>query len=488
MKSAIWKTLASVSILAITACSQPDDEWTEPDDGEEPELGTSLTGKEMQGKFVLGKSMDLIAGDDSTRHFSASRFNKGQEVKLIGAALQPSSGTLLASNEDELTFTYARTELGVSYYLLSRRDATTGRSSDPCAGTEAIPMLGTFTREGLREEDPDRLTFACRDGAALKCLEAGYKPGVNPNDRPTWMAFQACTQEFRADYCAKGVSHTREETVIELYDYVEVRGEPTPKDKFEGVEDWPPPPGQFYFEGAYLVDHQTVFCLSRIRWSSIPPNGPTECDLGDLPDPRTDPDGHFCEEYDWDRDGAPAGEDGSGEGGIKLTVDDEDILVLNASKFNDLPLLVWRNGSGPDNVSTVQGYNDDDYPEPPFPNGSWSFVSLDGFLLRSLTGGITQNDVYKVAIWKRGNADHVLGPINVTLPGWPLNNYSVPAAAPLEGWIFRNWRLGTVPLILYERPAGATTEYLSTAVPPPLASGYVQSAAGTLGYVMAPEL
>ncbi|HKE17307.1 MAG TPA: ADYC domain-containing protein [Kofleriaceae bacterium] len=472
----LFLILAASTLAGAGACALSEEE---PAQDDPPELGIAETGKEMQGPYLLGVAMDLIPGDDADHYFSASRYRGTTEVvKVVGsAALDVASGTLNASNGDQLQFTRVGPKADVSHYTLSRTDAATGARSDPCNGVSAVPFLGTFSRTGVHEGTSDRVSFACvDDGDAEKCVSWGYKPGTDPNDRNTWRAHQACTREARADYCGTGNTHTREKTTIALADYVGVRGRPPAV--LEGVRSWPPPPTSFYFEAAYVDAVPPVFCFGKARWADMPPTGPDDC-INQIPDPRTDPSAHFCEEWDLNGD----------HEGLALP-NGVDILTVNASAYNDLGLHVWK--SGTDYVSTVQGYADGRPNVKPFPTGTWQHIGADGVLLRRPTGTIDWQDpgsvVVPAYIYSNGT-DRVLGPDSTITGVWPpsAGGYSHPTGAPADGYLFLTADAvdeNLAPLFLYERTlAGGAKEYLSTAVEPPAGVGYTKSSQVPLGYV-----
>jgi hypothetical protein len=473
-------TLALSLSLALAACAAEDELMLEPED--QPELEpqqpwTVAIGKEMQGKYMLGKQMDSLQGDDGAHLFSASDVSNGIKVKLVGgASLDATTGTLAASKGSLLEFTYASSDGDVSYYSLRRHDPITKKWTDPCDGTLAVPFVGTFTRTGVHEPTPGRLSFACDDGVGQKCAEWGYPAGSNPSIRKAWRAHETCTQAARADLCASGDSNTREETPIEIYDFVGVNGEPPAE--YGGVRDWPPPPSEFYYEAAYLDGHETAFCVGKARWPSIPPEGPVGCQLDELPDPRQDNGLFFCEEYDWENDGPETG------GSVPLPAG-ADVLIVIASAYNDLPIDTWQRGN--DYIGTVRGYNQGHPTEPPFPGGNWKHQGAAGFLLRVLPGSVDPSEVVRAAIWDNGNGDRILGPVD-PLPDWPPSaDYTIPSTSALEGYLFLDGTRGnTEALRLYKRTlASGADEYLSSAVPPLAVAGYTDTGVD-LGWVIAP--
>ena len=448
MKTSIWNLALSLS-LAASACAVLEDAGPEPESEDPPELGTAEIGKEMQGQFALGELMDGLPGTDANHRFSVSRFSGAIEVaKFVGSAsLDVRTGTLNGPNGYKLTFTRVGPQRDVSSYTLSLLVPGTPDPIDPCDGGTAMPFLGTFTRDRAHEYDPLRVSFSCVTGTASKCVNFGYLPGSVPSSVPKWQAHEACMQMASAAYCADDESYTLEETTIAIADFVGIRGEP-PAD-IENATDWPPPPTDFSYEGAYLTGHQKVFCLARARWSELPLGGPNGCGLDD---PRLGV-GNYCEEYDWD------GDRETGHGTLEPPA---DVIIVNASAHNVLGYHLWRSGN--DFVGTVRGYADGGgRPDlAPFPTGTWDHVGLDAVLLRRPTPSM---NVTAARTYVGPNNDRVLGP-DPAPAGWPMG-YNPPAVASQEGFLFTDdtWD-GTVPLYLYSRTVNNQTEYASATEPP----------------------
>jgi len=95
---------------------------------------------------------------------------------------------------------------------------------NPCAGSRSVPdpralaVGGTWDRTGAHHDAPSALTFACETGAIAKCVRWGYKPWETVGGEPVAPLHQACTRMARADYCGDGQSHTRDGTLIDIYD------------------------------------------------------------------------------------------------------------------------------------------------------------------------------------------------------------------------------------------------------------------------------
>lgn len=83
--------------------------------------------------------------------------------------------------------------------------------------THAIPLSGYWTGNQVHVEG-DTITFACTNGALGKCARFGYKPWKKLEGGSMRDLHQACLRMVRADYCGNGKSHTRDGTLINLWD------------------------------------------------------------------------------------------------------------------------------------------------------------------------------------------------------------------------------------------------------------------------------
>jgi hypothetical protein len=85
---------------------------------------------------------------------------------------------------------------------------------------------------GNRLDQPNFITFACRDYSLGKCARMGYRPwakaqtctGSGSKRTCTDIALtdhhQSCVRMMRADYCGNGKSYTVNGTLIDIYDYL----------------------------------------------------------------------------------------------------------------------------------------------------------------------------------------------------------------------------------------------------------------------------
>jgi hypothetical protein len=87
---------------------------------------------------------------------------------------------------------------------------------------KAIPLSGNWDETGNHHEN-GRITFACTNGVLAKCVRIGYKPWKTFQGRSLRDFHQTCTRLVRADYCGNGQSHTKEGTVIDIYDRARIQ-------------------------------------------------------------------------------------------------------------------------------------------------------------------------------------------------------------------------------------------------------------------------
>lgn len=83
--------------------------------------------------------------------------------------------------------------------------------------TKAILLSGEWDKTG-KHIDNQEVTIACINGVLAKCVRWGYKPWKTIEAISLRDYHQACTRMARADYCGNGISHTKDGTIIDLYD------------------------------------------------------------------------------------------------------------------------------------------------------------------------------------------------------------------------------------------------------------------------------
>jgi hypothetical protein len=82
--------------------------------------------------------------------------------------------------------------------------------------------------------------LTCTSGAQGKCVRFGYKPWRNgPGGVPLLAHWRACVRMVRADYCGDGNPHTRDGTLIDMFDKLGIqKDEAEPGTAFEAA--WSP--------------------------------------------------------------------------------------------------------------------------------------------------------------------------------------------------------------------------------------------------------
>lgn len=130
-------------------------------------------------------------------------------------------------------------------YALSEQDPESGEwrnlcRPDPDGRRLGFPLVGAFTSGGRYEAVHQGILLTCTGGAEGKCVRFGYKPwGLGPDNVSLAPYFQACVRLVRADYCGDGIGHTRDGTLIDIFDTIGIeRDEPTPGMSFEAA--WGP--------------------------------------------------------------------------------------------------------------------------------------------------------------------------------------------------------------------------------------------------------
>jgi hypothetical protein len=111
----------------------------------------------------------------------------------------------------------------VYLYALSYRDPADGAYKTYClpdrdGKSYAIPLSGYWdpAREHVAQQDV--ITFACTNSPLAKCVRWGYKPWKTVNGVSLRDHHLACVRMTRADYCGDGQPHTRDGTLIDVYD------------------------------------------------------------------------------------------------------------------------------------------------------------------------------------------------------------------------------------------------------------------------------
>lgn len=146
---------------------------------------------------------------------------------LIGATL---NGTLLTGTSIPLRIEDVKTDAsGVTLYSVS---VLSDNGPMPLCGTAngapipAVAVSGYWDKAASYVDEGDSFTFGCSNAAIGKCIRWGYQPWSTAQEcrnnscktRQLSDWHRACVRMVRADYCGDGVSHTRNGTMINIYD------------------------------------------------------------------------------------------------------------------------------------------------------------------------------------------------------------------------------------------------------------------------------
>lgn len=458
--------LSVAFLVLLSACG------AEPATTPDPVLGPPLPGRENQGRTILGgldtitsepywvsSHAKLATGDPVSVRVAGSELvvqhgpnvYAGTDPEIIGLSFDGVDG-----RELRIVNIVATPNAPLRYYLAHD-------GADPCGGEGAVAFAGRFDVDARHHAPANDLSFACESGEAYKCTDWGYIAGDDPASQ-AWGLHGACTYMAGARYCADRTSFTREGTQVAMFDVADIRvafpPDWTPPMTWTPwtLASWPPPPDEFYIEAAWRADAPPI-CLSKARWASLPldPCG-TE-----LPDPRSDPDAHYCEEL-------------ASEG--RLTPN--DVLLVNTSLYNDLPFDIWRGETG-DLLGTIRGFHDADadhpHPQPPYPR--MEYVGHSGVLLRALTSELDVTDLVRLNQYCVPETNKCVVTSAGSLP--PTTSHTADRGP--EGYVFVTERPRTRLLKLWYR--AATDDYVSAIGRP--GPAYVSVA--ELGYILqrAPE-
>ncbi|MEO1229290.1 MAG: ADYC domain-containing protein [Myxococcota bacterium] len=233
------------------------------------------------------------------------------EVRLDGEPIESLVGMQLEGKTTDGSMTLLQVS-GVAAGGEGQRDllyyavyAAEGPNWLPLCGTspqgEPIPALavpgrwnhgaGTATG-GAWTSDGQTFNFACRGSSIAKCMEAGYRPWVDPNSSPgeiktlaesqmnTPGHLQACVRMMRGDYCGDGTSHTVNGRVLEFWDTMALHERSRPDFTFEAA--WTE-------NGASILDLPRVLrpeglpsCAYEVPWSEREIHHPNSTQLTSL--------------------------------------------------------------------------------------------------------------------------------------------------------------------------------------------------------------
>ncbi len=133
-------------------------------------------------------------------------------------------------------------DMDILLYSFSVYDSFSGQWVSVCkpdmlGRTKGFPLAGTWNVKGQHLHDSKNYHITCTSATIGKCVLMGYKPWKKTKDgKDLWNYHQACTRLLRADYCGNGKAHTRDGTLIEIFDQLNIQADShAPELKFEAA-------------------------------------------------------------------------------------------------------------------------------------------------------------------------------------------------------------------------------------------------------------
>lgn len=246
------------------------------DAGVEDPLAHSYAGMTLGGSALEAVRIErgaLVAERTVPLHGKSASLTTRETLRgtqLAGAELQAvtSAGVTLRHRIAEVL-----AEDGDTFLYRVEQQNTDGTWSTWCAAdaagaAAAIPVAAVFDKSGSRHESTTRFTFGCTSGAIAKCYRWGYKPWMEHPSSSTVMRelHWACTRLARADYCGDGTPHTRDGTLINVWDTL---SNPGP------IQQHGEPMDGMLFEAGWST--RGAVCLSKQRWLTLSPDVAAAC-------------------------------------------------------------------------------------------------------------------------------------------------------------------------------------------------------------------
>jgi hypothetical protein len=339
--------------------------------------------EQYNGRFIVGEELEKPAyvprnpGEYFSVGTEGTRKGKTETVAITGnAALKTTTGSsdvtgiILTGGSVQLSIASARVEGRITHYALDlvEKDKLTRVCED------AIPLAGVIFKNGDHVAVTDRITLACSDGGAHECTMFGYPPG--PTEGDMWKVHEACMQMLPANYCGNDQANTRTGTRIRFVDNARVyQVAPDTELPIMTAVEWPPNMEDYYFEAAFRTGHGPALCSARARWPLL-----TGSCLAEIPDSPHDTAANLIQ----------AG-----------------AMLFISSRYNQLRLDTWRSngGTGPDWVSTVRGYynnnNGDDVGKAPW--DGYVHQGTNGMLLRIPPTVVEAGTITSVSLFEGKN-------------------------------------------------------------------------------------
>lgn len=244
-------------------------------------LGRSMQGRSMQGRSMQGRSMQGMSIDGWSVQAIRIGCSYVDKLALQGTVLtgeldgRPIRGLdFIGAEVIEMDWdgNYATSTLSAIetdpkdasgetlLYALTYIDDT-GTTQNSCIPdregvAKAIPVSGSWDESGAHIASDTVFTFSCTKGVIAKCVRWGYKPFKSVNGKSLADYHQACTRMARADYCGDGVTHTQDDTLIDIYDDLRIQ-----------VKSSALTLPLLIFDAAWTTEG--AYCMTKDRWLAL---------------------------------------------------------------------------------------------------------------------------------------------------------------------------------------------------------------------------
>jgi hypothetical protein len=259
--------------------------------------GMTLLGFQFAGATLGGSALDNLRiehGELVAEQGGATR----RGTALAGTRLIAQARNLALGQTAAIEYRLAAVEAETEYdptatgdtflYTLEQNVDGTGSWQPACAidgdgRRAAIPLAAYWEEHGDRVESTTLFTLGCTTGVIAKCYRWGYRPwltGFGDQAAMHWV----CTRAARADYCGNGKSHTRDGTLINVWDNspapgpIQAHGTPAPDMLFEA--GWSTTGAVCFSHARWLLGGPLIAlgCPGRLLAPGLGVSGATVCD------------------------------------------------------------------------------------------------------------------------------------------------------------------------------------------------------------------
>ncbi len=188
----------------------------------------SFNGQNLNRISFNGQSLNRISfngtrlnGEDSGVQLKGSALNElvatTSDGKLLGGdALVGTKIEGILTNGESIELTIASFERAADGALAHYGITYGGQNICEEGDDTGMFVPGAWDESGTRHDragDEAAISYSCSKGVIAKCVTWGYVPWTAGAD-----LHQTCTRMARADYCGNGVSYTKNDTLIDVFD------------------------------------------------------------------------------------------------------------------------------------------------------------------------------------------------------------------------------------------------------------------------------